>query len=99
MSHHLALTEILLKYLVQLHQLTLYAIAQLSKYVWAMLSFGGVPSSNSFTMRYELHYLPKKVIVDGFEKFQQFGSINFHTKGAARPGSLRLSRRNGQPGR
>jgi hypothetical protein len=45
-----------------------------------MLSFGGEPSSNGFAKHYELHYQSKKVVVDGFVKFQQFGVINFHSK-------------------
>jgi hypothetical protein len=46
------------------------AIAQLSKYFWAVMSFSGKPSSDEFAKHYELHYQPKKVIVDGFERFQ-----------------------------
>jgi hypothetical protein len=70
----------LLKYQVQLHQLTPNAIAQLSKYFWAVLSFGGESSSDGFAKHYELHYQPKKVVVDGFERFQQFSVINFHAR-------------------
>jgi hypothetical protein len=62
---------------VQLHQLIPNAFAQLSKYFWAVMSFGGKPNINSFMKCYELHYQPKKVDVDGVEKFQQFGVINF----------------------
>jgi hypothetical protein len=80
MPPHPALTEILLKYRVQLHQLTPNAIAQLSKYFWAVLSFGREPSSDGFAKHCELHYQSKKVIVDGFEKFQQFDAINFHAR-------------------
>jgi hypothetical protein len=76
MPPHPALTEILLKYRVQLHQLTPNAFVQLSKYFWVVLSLGGVPSSDGFTRRYELHYQPKKVVVDSFEKYQQFSVIN-----------------------
>jgi hypothetical protein len=54
---------------VQLHQLTSNAIAQMSKYFWVVLKVSGEPSSNGFAKRYELHYQPKKVAVDGFEKF------------------------------
>jgi hypothetical protein len=54
---------------MQLHQLTLNAFAQLSKYFWAVMSFGGVPSSDGFVKLYELHYQPKKVDVDGVENF------------------------------
>jgi hypothetical protein len=39
-----------------------------------------VPSSDGFTRRYELHYQPKKVVVDSFEKYQQFGVITFHAR-------------------
>jgi hypothetical protein len=45
-----------------------------------VLSFGGEHTSDGFTKRSELHYQPKKVPVDGFKKFQQFGVINFHGK-------------------
>jgi hypothetical protein len=70
MPPHPALIEILLKFQVQLHQLTPDAIAQQSKYFWAVLSFGGEPSRDGFSKLYELHYQPQKVVVDGFEKFQ-----------------------------
>jgi hypothetical protein len=80
MLHHPAFTEILLKFWVQLHQLTPSAIAQMSKYFWAVLSFGGEPSSDGFAKRYELHYQSRKVAADGFEKFQQFCVVNFHGK-------------------
>jgi hypothetical protein len=43
--------------------------AQFSMYFWAVLSFGGKPSGNSFTKCYELHYQPKKVDTDGVEKY------------------------------
>jgi hypothetical protein len=46
-----ALTNILVKYRVQLHQQTLNAFAQLSKYFWAVMSFGGEPSSDGFVKR------------------------------------------------
>jgi hypothetical protein len=73
---------------VQLHQLTLNAITQLSKYFWAVISFDGEPSSDGFVKRYELHYQLKKVIVGDFEKFQQLGVINFR---ARRGGGARLT--------
>jgi hypothetical protein len=50
---------------VQLHQLTPNAFAQLSKYFWEVMSFGGVPSSDGFVKLYELHYQLKKVEIDG----------------------------------
>jgi hypothetical protein len=78
MPPHPAFTEILLKFLVQLHQLIPNVIAQMLKYFWAVLSFSGEPSSDGFAKCYELHYQHKKVAANGFEKFQQFGVINFH---------------------
>jgi hypothetical protein len=51
-----ALIDILVKFRVQLHQLTLNAFAQLSKYFWALMSFGDEPSSDGFVKLYELHY-------------------------------------------
>jgi hypothetical protein len=56
MPPHLALTKILIKFRVQLHQLALNAFAQLSKYFSAVMSFGGKPSSDGFVKHYELHY-------------------------------------------
>jgi hypothetical protein len=77
MPPHPAFIVILLKFFEQLHQLNPNAIAQMSKYFWAVLSFGRELSSDGFAKCYELHYQPKKVPVDCFEKFQQFGVINF----------------------
>jgi hypothetical protein len=80
MPPHPAFIEIMLKFRVQLHQLTPNAIRQMSKYFWAVLSFSEEPSSDGFAKRYELHYQPKKAALDGFKKFQQFSVINFHGK-------------------
>jgi hypothetical protein len=74
------LTDILLKFWVQLHQVISNAFAQFFKYFWALLSFGGKPSGDGFTKRYKLHYQPKKVDADEVEKCQQFGCINFHAR-------------------
>jgi hypothetical protein len=62
------LADILVKFRVQLHQLTPNAFAQLSKYFWAVMNFDGEPSSSGFVKRYELQYQPKKVEVDIGEK-------------------------------
>jgi hypothetical protein len=43
MPPHLALADILLHFQARLHQLIPNAIAQLSKYFWAVGSFGCVP--------------------------------------------------------
>jgi hypothetical protein len=75
MPPHLALTDIMVKFHVQLHQLTPNAFTQFSKYFWAAMSFSGKPSGDGFAKRYELHYQPKKV---GGDKYQQFDCINFH---------------------
>jgi hypothetical protein len=48
MPPHPALADIFLKFQVRLHQLTPNAIAQLSKYFWAVGSFEGVPEGNAF---------------------------------------------------
>jgi hypothetical protein len=80
MPLHPVLTDILLKFQVQLHQLTPNAIAQLSKYSWVVTSFRGIPSTNGFAKRYGLHYQPKKIKVDGAFVEAQFGCLNFHAK-------------------
>jgi hypothetical protein len=86
MPPHRAFTKIQLKFWVQLHQLTLNAIAQMLKYFWTVLSSGGEPSSDGFAKHYELHYQTKKVPIDGFDKYQQFGVINFHGKRGSEAG-------------
>jgi hypothetical protein len=80
MPPHPVLAAILLKYQIQIHQLTPNAIVQLSKYIWAVTSFGGIPSTEGFKMRYELHYQSMKMYVDGAEVQGQYGCINFHVK-------------------
>jgi hypothetical protein len=80
MPPHPMLADILLKYQIYVHQLTLNTIVQLSKYVWAVTSFGGVPSAKGFTKRYKLHYQPRKVDIDGVDMLGQYGCINFDAK-------------------
>jgi hypothetical protein len=70
MLPHPVLTDILVKFHVQIHQLTLNAFAQFSKYFWTVMSFSGKPSSDGLVKCYELHYQLKKVEVDGGEKCQ-----------------------------
>jgi hypothetical protein len=43
MPPHLVLVDILLKFQAQLHQPTPNDVASLSKYVWAVASFRGLP--------------------------------------------------------
>jgi hypothetical protein len=88
MPPHPTLADILLHFQAQLHQLMPNTIAQLSKYFWAIGSFGGVPSGNSFTKRYELHYQPKTVETPEGERIAQYGCLNFHAK---RDGGPKLS--------
>jgi hypothetical protein len=88
MSLHPALVDILLKFQAQLHQLMPNAIAQLSKYFWAVGSFKGVHEGNAFVKRYELYYQPKKVDIPEGEMFAQYGYLNFHAK---RDGGPKLS--------
>jgi hypothetical protein len=80
MPPHPVFADILLKFQVQLHQLTPNAIAQLSKYFWTVTSFRGIPSGDGFAKRYELHYQLKKMEVDGAVVEAQFGCLSFHAK-------------------
>jgi hypothetical protein len=52
----------------------------LSKYFWAVLSFGGVPTSDGFVKCYEPHYQLKKVESEEGVMFQRFGCVNFHVR-------------------
>jgi hypothetical protein len=80
MPPHPVLSDILLKFQVQIHQLTSNAIVQLSKYIWAMASIGDVPSAKGFANMYELHYQPRKIEFDGVEVQVKYGCLNFHAK-------------------
>jgi hypothetical protein len=80
MPPHPVLAAILLKYQIQIHQLTPNAIVQLSKYIWVVTSFGGAPFAEGFAKRYELHFQSRKIDVDGIEVQGQYGYINFHVK-------------------
>jgi hypothetical protein len=48
----LVLINILVKFRVQLHQLTQNAFTQLSKYFWAVMSFSGEPNNDGFVKLY-----------------------------------------------
>jgi hypothetical protein len=61
MPPHPALADIVLHFHVQLHQLSPNAITRLSKKIWVVGSFRGVPSGNVFAKWYELHYQLKTV--------------------------------------
>jgi hypothetical protein len=80
MPPHSAIAEIMLKFRVQLHQLTPNVIVQLFKFFWVVGTYGGTPTSEDFSKRYELHYQTKKVQVGDKVLSTQFGYFNFHSK-------------------
>jgi hypothetical protein len=53
---HPVLLDIPHKFRVQLHQLTLNAIVQISKFIWAVTPYEGRPNAEVFAHHYELHY-------------------------------------------
>jgi hypothetical protein len=50
---------------VQLHHLTLNAIGQIGKFIWAITSCGGRSTAHVFVQYYELHYQNKKIHLEG----------------------------------
>jgi hypothetical protein len=88
MPPHLVLSYILLKFQVQLHQLTPNAIIELSNYIWAVTSFRGIPSVDRFAKRYKLHYQPRKVEVGGAKVRGSTGAFIFMPNVEARVQSL-----------
>ena len=56
-----AVPEILAKFKVKIHQLTPNAIVMLSKFFWAVKTFGGHVSVDAFCRLYELHPQGRKV--------------------------------------
>jgi hypothetical protein len=64
MPPHPVLAAILLKYQIPIHQLTPIVIVQLSKYIWAVTSLGGVPSAEGFAKR-----------IHGMRAFSAIGEI------------------------
>jgi hypothetical protein len=94
MPPHPVLFDILLKFQVQIHQLTPNTIVQLSKYIWAVVSCEGVPLAEGFTKRYELHYQPRKIEVDGVEVQGQYGCLNFHVKHGSQQAKLTVTVKN-----
>jgi hypothetical protein len=77
---HLVLAEILQKFRVRLHQLMPNAIVQIRKFIWAVSSYGGRPTTDVFAMHYELHYQQKKIKLEGSTNTLagQFRCITFH---------------------
>jgi hypothetical protein len=66
--------EVLWRFEVQVHQLTPNVMVALTKYVWAVASYGGQPSVEVFAKNYCLHWQKKNKIGD---KIAQFGSCTF----------------------
>jgi hypothetical protein len=73
---HRFVGEVLRRFNVQVHQLTLNAVVALSKYVWATTSYIGQPSVEVFVKYYCLHW-QKRMIGN---KIAQFGSCTFTPK-------------------
>jgi hypothetical protein len=67
---HQFVAEVLRRFEVQVHQLTLNAVVALAKYVWAATSYGGQPSVEVFAKHYCLHWQKRKI----GHKIAQFGS-------------------------
>jgi hypothetical protein len=80
MPLHPVLLDILCKFQVQLHQLALNAIVQISKFIRAVTSCGGCPTTDVFVHHYELCYQNRKIHLKGCDTTftAQFGCISFH---------------------
>jgi hypothetical protein len=73
---HRFVAEVLRRFEVQVHQLTLNAVVALAKYVWATTSYGGWPSIEVFAKHYCLHWQKRKI----GDEIAQFGSCTFMPK-------------------
>jgi hypothetical protein len=91
------LADILLKYQIQIHQLTPNAIVQLSKYIWAATSFSSIPSADGFAKRYELHHQSRKMDVGGADVQRQYSCINFHARCGNNQAKLTVAVKNKWP--
>jgi hypothetical protein len=90
------LVDILCKLGVQLHHLTPNAIVQISKFSWAVTSYGGRPTADVFAQHYELHYQNKKIHLEGCDTTlaAQFGCITFQASCYRGQAKLSLAVRN-----
>jgi hypothetical protein len=70
---HRFMAEVLQRFEVQVHQLTPNVVVALTKYVWAVTSYGGQPSVEVFPKNYCLHWKKRKI----GNKIAQFGSCTF----------------------
>jgi hypothetical protein len=73
---HRFVVEVLRRFEVQIHQLTLNAMAALANYVWPVCSYGGEPFVVVFTKNYCLHWQKRKI----GGKIAQFGSYTFTSR-------------------
>lgn len=73
---HGFLIEVLEKFKVQIQQLMPNAVVALSKFVWAMTTFGGGLSTEVFTKHYCLHWQKRS----SGGAIDQFGSCTFTPK-------------------
>jgi hypothetical protein len=58
---HRFVAEVLQRFEVHIHQLTLNTMVALAKYVWAATSYGGQPSVELFAKNYCLHWQKRKI--------------------------------------
>jgi hypothetical protein len=65
----LSFPEILARYNVKMHHLTLNALIQLSKFFWAVRTFCGPVSLDTFCRFYELHPQGQKISFEGEDEF------------------------------
>jgi hypothetical protein len=72
------------------------AIIQISKFVWAVTSCRGHPTTDVFARHYELYYQNKKIQLEGSETTitAQFGCISFHPSRFGNCSRLTSSMRN-----
>jgi hypothetical protein len=70
---HRFLVEVLRKFEIQIHQLTLNDMVALAKFVWAVTSYGEEPSVEVFAKNYYLHW--QKKMIGGL--ITQFRSCTF----------------------
>jgi hypothetical protein len=96
MLSHPVLLDILRKFQFQLHQLMPNAIIQIVKFIWAITSCGGHPTTDVFAHYYELHYQNTKVHLHGSKATfaAQFGCISFHPSRFGGRAKLALAMRN-----
>jgi hypothetical protein len=73
---HRFVAEVLQRFEVQVHQLTPNDVVALTKYVWAVTSYGGQPSVEVFAKNYCLHWQKRKI----GGKIAQFGSCTFTSR-------------------